>query len=202
MRASRPPVAPLLVVDARIVAAAHDRAVGFERDQRGGGGLRRDAEGRGEPRLGHGPQAFEPATENLDQRRVRRQSRRASPGGGAISGLSAASEKSPGTGSTARRESISRRQRRQGARPASRRPVFEPTQPFRIGGGLRLGEAADPEQSVVQLFRIGRVRHASERTRAIASGSSRPSSDGLCGSRHRRAITACVRRSSSGASSR
>ena len=43
---------------------------------------------------------------------------------------------------------------------------------------------------------------ASARTRSIASASSRPMSDARSGSSQRRLITACVRRSSSGASSR
>ena len=44
--------------------------------------------------------------------------------------------------------------------------------------------------------------HASSRTRAMASASRRPSSSALSGASQRRAITAWVRRSSSGASSR
>ena len=63
-------------------------------------------------------------------------------------------------------------------------------------------EAAEPQQRVVQFLGVGRVGPASSRTRAIASGSSRPSSAALSGSSQRRAITAWVRRSSSGASSR
>ena len=76
-----------------------------------------------------------------------------------------------------------------------RRPAF-----VRLHFAIR--HEAKPEQRIVQLVRAFAPGHASARTRSMALPSSRPRSAAVASSSQRRAITACVRRSSSGASSR
>ena len=63
-------------------------------------------------------------------------------------------------------------------------------------------EKAEPQQRVVQFVGVGRIGPGLARTRAIASGSSRPRSVGRLRRQPAAAITAWVRRSSNGASSR
>ncbi len=66
------PVAPLIVVDARVVATLHDRAVGFQRGERNLRRLGLEPERRGERGLRDRSDALEPPTQNFGQRLLAR----------------------------------------------------------------------------------------------------------------------------------
>ena len=66
----KPPVAPLLVVDPRIEAAAQDRAFRFERGQRAGERRRLQPKRRRERRRRHRARSLKPAAQERDQRLV------------------------------------------------------------------------------------------------------------------------------------
>ena len=65
-------ITPLLVIDARKEASAQNRAIAFQRRQRSDRRPRFKSERRGERRLRDGPEALEPAAQDLDQRLVAR----------------------------------------------------------------------------------------------------------------------------------
>ncbi len=64
------PVAPLLVVDAGLEAAAQDRPLGFESEQGGADRGRLQPERGGERGPGRRPEAFEASAQDFDQRKV------------------------------------------------------------------------------------------------------------------------------------
>ena len=165
-----------------------------------------------------GPEPFEPAAQDFDQRLLGRPvAARHSAPARRSAGRAAHRATARGIAAAARRRPTASRSRTAGVTPAIaadaasgkrvasvRRSQLAPASaPALAGRGFGLGQKAEPDQGVVQF--VGgwpASGQASSRTRAIASGSSRPSSAASSGASQRRPITAWVRRSSSGASSR
>ena len=98
------------------------------------------------------------------------------------------------------------RARRRDRSAASRGAARQARRESRCHAGARATSAGvtkpKAEQRVVQLVGVAGLRPGFARTRSIAAASSRPRSAAVPSSSQRRLITACVRRSSSGASSR
>ena len=154
----QPPVAPLLVVDARQEAAAQDRALAFEGDQRRGRGFRLEPERRGQRGLRDRPKTFEPAAQDLDQRRFRRPR---------LAGLI-------GRRGDLRVEPGCRPQGAELVQPLGRNPEarprrlelgdallprqrFEPAAPAGRRARFLDAQAAEPQQRVMQFLGVGRI---------------------------------------------
>ena len=200
----QPPVAPLLLVGARIVAPAHHGAVGLQRDQRGVDGLRRDAEVAASVEAATGPEPSSRPRKISASAFSGVQAKRFSSAGGEMCGMTGASgQRARNCGQPLGGDPERRARRlelrhslfgRQFAEPARATADWRPP-PRRSG---------TPSQSSASCSSSAFAGRATPR-RAPArspSASSRPRSAALSGSSQRRAITACVRRSSSGASSR
>ena len=200
----QPALAPFVRGRRRREAPAHDEAFGLKRRERGCDLVGLEPERRRERALRDRPQALEPAAQDLDQRLIARPVAPAACGrGAAIAGSSLASGQSAwncGRRSAAiqsvARGACSRATRRSRASAASHS--------LQLGSACASSALRKPSQTSASCSSsaFAASGQASARTRAIASGSSRPRSDASSGASQRRLITAWVRRSSSGASSR
>ena len=200
-------LAPFLGRRCRREAPAHGEAFGLERRQRGvrsrsaqvpaaaASASRRDR-----------PEAFEPAAQDFDQRLVARPIR---------AGIRRRAQRSRassfGVGHSARNcgsrsaviHSVASGRMRAAPRGSRRGKLRQPVAPAGPGAGFVRAEEAEPDQRVVQLVGIGGVgpcfARAPARSPRDRAGRDRRRSPATS---QRRLITAWVRRSSSGASSR
>ena len=143
----QPPVAPLLVVDAGQEAAAQDRAVGFQRDQRGARRPRLESERRRKRCRRDRAEPLEPAAQDLDQRLLARPrlSRPRRPAARSPA-RAAPRARARGTGSAARPESRASRAALASARRACRRASAS-SQSLQSGAACASASVRQPSHS-------------------------------------------------------
>ena len=172
--------------------------------ERGSDSARLQPERRGKRRFGDRPQAFEPAAQDFDQRLVGRPvtpgicrrrgdlrlEARFGPNARNCGSRSAAIQRSAARSTCRRRDALLARERGE--------PIVQPGRlRFAVG---RESRARPAHRAIRRHWQArARPRRAPARSPPDRAGRCRPRSSGAS---QRRAITACVRRSSSGASSR